>query len=56
MATPEDVGDACLFLGSTAASYISGANILVHGGGEAPAFLAASTAGQPVTSTGRTAS
>lgn len=56
MATPDDVGDACLFLGSAAASYISGANILVHGGGEAPAFLAASTAGQPVTSTGRTAS
>jgi NAD(P)-dependent dehydrogenase (short-subunit alcohol dehydrogenase family) len=56
MASPEDVGDACLFLASTAASYISGANLLVHGGGEAPAFLAASTADQPVTSTGRTAS
>ena len=56
MASPEDVGDACLFLASAAASYISGANLLVHGGGEAPAFLAASTADQSVTSTGRTAS
>jgi NAD(P)-dependent dehydrogenase (short-subunit alcohol dehydrogenase family) len=55
MATPADVGDACLFLGSAAASYISGADLLVHGGGEAPAFLAASTAEQPVTTTGRSA-
>ena len=55
MATPDDVGEACLFLGSAGASYISGASVLVHGGGEAPAFLAASTAEQPVTSSGRTA-
>jgi NAD(P)-dependent dehydrogenase (short-subunit alcohol dehydrogenase family) len=38
---PRDVGDACLFLASPLASYISGASLLVHGGGEAPAFLAA---------------
>ncbi len=36
---PEDVGDACLFLASPMASYISGASILLHGGGEKPAFL-----------------
>jgi NAD(P)-dependent dehydrogenase (short-subunit alcohol dehydrogenase family) len=41
LATPEDVGDACLFLASPLASYVSGANLIVHGGGERPAFLAA---------------
>jgi len=41
---PRDVGDACLFLASPLASYISGASILLHGGGEKPAFLAAATA------------
>jgi NAD(P)-dependent dehydrogenase (short-subunit alcohol dehydrogenase family) len=38
---PEDVGDVCLFLASPLASYVSGASILLHGGGEKPAFLAA---------------
>jgi NAD(P)-dependent dehydrogenase (short-subunit alcohol dehydrogenase family) len=38
---PEDVGDTCLYLASPLASYVSGANIIVHGGGEKPAFLAA---------------
>ncbi len=38
---PGDVGDACLFLASPLASYVSGANLLVHGGGERPAFLGA---------------
>ncbi len=41
MGQPRDVGDVCLFLASPLASYISGANILMHGGGERPAFLAA---------------
>ena len=36
---PRDVGDACLFLASPLASYISGASLLMHGGGERPAFL-----------------
>ena len=36
---PEDVGDACLYLASPLSSYVSGANILLHGGGEKPAFL-----------------
>jgi NAD(P)-dependent dehydrogenase (short-subunit alcohol dehydrogenase family) len=41
LASPRDVGDACLFLASPLASYVSGASLLVHGGGERPAFLAA---------------
>jgi NAD(P)-dependent dehydrogenase (short-subunit alcohol dehydrogenase family) len=41
LGTPRDVGDACLFLASSLAAYVSGASLLVHGGGEAPAFLAA---------------
>jgi NAD(P)-dependent dehydrogenase (short-subunit alcohol dehydrogenase family) len=43
MGEPEDVGDTCLYLASPLASYVSGANILMHGGGEKPAFLAAAT-------------
>ncbi len=38
---PVDVGDACLFLASLMARYVSGANLLLHGGGERPAFLGA---------------
>jgi NAD(P)-dependent dehydrogenase (short-subunit alcohol dehydrogenase family) len=41
MGEPRDVGDACLFLASTLARYVSGASLLVHGGGELPAFLGA---------------
>ncbi|MGF6694229.1 NAD(P)-dependent dehydrogenase (short-subunit alcohol dehydrogenase family) [Metapseudomonas resinovorans] len=41
MATPEDIGDACLYLASPLSSYVSGADICVHGGGEKPAFLEA---------------
>jgi NAD(P)-dependent dehydrogenase (short-subunit alcohol dehydrogenase family) len=45
MATPEDIGNTCLFLASPLSSYINGAAILAHGGGEKPAFLdAANTA------------
>jgi NAD(P)-dependent dehydrogenase (short-subunit alcohol dehydrogenase family) len=36
MATPQDVADACLFLASPRASHISGAALVVHGGGERP--------------------
>lgn len=46
MAVPEDIGNACLFLASSAASYVSGTSFAVHGGGEKPAFLdAANPAG-----------
>lgn len=41
MATPGDVAAACLFLCSPLADYVTGAALLVHGGGERPAFLAA---------------
>ncbi len=41
MATPRDVAAACLFLASPQAAYVSGATLLLHGGGEPPAFLAA---------------
>jgi NAD(P)-dependent dehydrogenase (short-subunit alcohol dehydrogenase family) len=44
LARPSDVGAAAVFLASDAAAYISGASILVHGGGERPAFLDAATA------------
>jgi NAD(P)-dependent dehydrogenase (short-subunit alcohol dehydrogenase family) len=39
MATPEDVGQSCLFLASPLAAHVSGANVLVHGGGEPPGTL-----------------
>jgi NAD(P)-dependent dehydrogenase (short-subunit alcohol dehydrogenase family) len=41
MGTPSDVAGACLFLASPLASYVSGAALEVHGGGERPAFLSA---------------
>ena len=39
--TPADVADAVVFLASPLASYATGANLLLHGGGEWPAFLRA---------------
>jgi NAD(P)-dependent dehydrogenase (short-subunit alcohol dehydrogenase family) len=42
-----DIAEACLFLASGRAGYISGASLAVHGGGERPAFLDAAEA--PVT-------
>ncbi|WEP00376.1 SDR family oxidoreductase [Streptomyces sp. FXJ1.172] len=44
LAAPADIGAAAVFLASDAASYISGASLHVHGGGERPAFLDAATA------------
>lgn len=41
MAEPEDIAQACLFVASERAAYMSGTNLLMHGGGEKPAFLAA---------------
>jgi NAD(P)-dependent dehydrogenase (short-subunit alcohol dehydrogenase family) len=41
MGEPADVGDACVFLASPLASYVSGSSLLIHGGGENPAFRAA---------------
>lgn len=39
MATPEDIGDSCLFLASPLATHINGANLVIHGGGEPPGTL-----------------
>ncbi len=44
LAKPADIGWAAAFLSSEAASYISGATLQVHGGGEPPTYLAASSA------------
>jgi NAD(P)-dependent dehydrogenase (short-subunit alcohol dehydrogenase family) len=44
MAEPDDVGSCAVFLASPLAGFVSGATLLVHGGGEVPAFLSASTA------------
>jgi len=44
MAQPDDIGNACVFLASPAGSYVSGSNLVLHGGGERPAFLAAANA------------
>ncbi|KIF01658.1 short-chain dehydrogenase [Streptomyces sp. RSD-27] len=48
LAEPADVGEAAVFLASDRAAYVSGASLLVHGGGERPAFLGAATANRPV--------
>ncbi|MGU3499829.1 SDR family oxidoreductase [Mycobacterium sp. C31M] len=44
LAKPADIGWASAFLASDAASYISGATLQVHGGGEPPTYLDASSA------------
>lgn len=38
-AMPSDVGDACVYLASNAASYVTGANLVLNGGGDRPPFL-----------------
>jgi NAD(P)-dependent dehydrogenase (short-subunit alcohol dehydrogenase family) len=47
MGTPTDIADACLFLASPMASFITGTNLTVHGGGERPAFLDAANVDGP---------
>lgn len=44
LAQPADIGWAAAFLASDMASYITGANLEVHGGGEPPPYLDASSA------------
>ena len=41
ISTDEDVAHACLFLASPGSSYVSGATLVLHGGGEWPSFHAA---------------
>jgi NAD(P)-dependent dehydrogenase (short-subunit alcohol dehydrogenase family) len=44
LAKPSDIGWVAAFLASDAASYISGATLEVHGGGERPPYLGATSA------------
>lgn len=44
LARPADIGWAAAYLASDLAGYVSGASIEVHGGGEPPAYLDASSA------------
>jgi NAD(P)-dependent dehydrogenase (short-subunit alcohol dehydrogenase family) len=37
LADPQDVANACLYLAGDLASYVTGADLAVHGGGEVPA-------------------
>ena len=53
MGTPEDVAQACLYLASPVASFVSGANLVLHGGGEEPPFLAALREEEPLFGRGR---
>ncbi len=46
MGEPDDIANACLYAASPMAAYFSGTNLLLHGGGEKPAFLAAANADQ----------
>lgn len=41
LGTPADVAEACLWLSSPAAAYVTGAALAVHGGNERPAYLGA---------------
>jgi NAD(P)-dependent dehydrogenase (short-subunit alcohol dehydrogenase family) len=41
MGAPGDVADACLYLSSPAAGFVSGAAVAVHGGNEWPSYLGA---------------
>ncbi len=43
LGTPADIAGACLYFASPLASYVSGANLVLHGGGETPAFLSAAS-------------
>lgn len=41
LASVEEIGKACVWMASPEAAYASGTNLVLHGGGERPAFLAA---------------
>ena len=44
LGTPADIANACLYFASPMSSYVTGGSLLVHGGGETPAFLDAAKA------------
>lgn len=54
MGTPDDIGGAALFLASPLSSYVSGSQLLVHGGGEWPAYLSAVSTVSPAQPSGGT--
>ena len=39
MGNPDDVANACLFLASDQATFITGSNLVVHGGGDHPPLM-----------------
>jgi NAD(P)-dependent dehydrogenase (short-subunit alcohol dehydrogenase family) len=43
MGEPTDAADACLFIASPLARWLTGANVVLHGGGELPAYLGVTT-------------
>lgn len=45
LGTPEDLAQACRWLTSPLASYVSGSSVWLHGAGERPAFLDAAAGG-----------
>ena len=47
MGVPEDIGNACLFLASPLAAFVTGAAIPVHGGGEIPPYLSHNISPKP---------
>ena len=47
LAEPAEIGEACVWLCSPAAAYASGTNLVLQGGGETPAFLAAAVVNRP---------
>ena len=49
LATGADVANACVWVASPQASYFSGGNLVLHGGGEKPAFLSAAATAAPPT-------
>jgi NAD(P)-dependent dehydrogenase (short-subunit alcohol dehydrogenase family) len=38
LASPGEIGQACAYLASPMASYVTGTDLLIHGGGEWPSF------------------
>lgn len=47
LAEAAEIGAACVWMASPAAAYVSGSNLVLHGGGERPAFLAAADINKP---------
>jgi NAD(P)-dependent dehydrogenase (short-subunit alcohol dehydrogenase family) len=39
MGAPQDIANACLFVASDSAEWMSGSNIVLDGGGERPTYL-----------------